>query len=149
MVSFVYFIQAGGRGPIKIGLSDNPRDRLSSLQVAHYVRLTLRAIYPGTHDDERAAHQEASAEHILGEWHRPVGAVPRLIVDARRRMRDLLNGTDASFYIKASLDAAGDVEQASKLFGMKERKLMDRIIMLGGLPRSGWRRRSYRRTAGT
>ncbi len=42
----IYFIQAGKNGPIKIGKSENPKERLSQLQTANYQKLILLWILP-------------------------------------------------------------------------------------------------------
>lgn len=71
---FVYFIAAGST-PIKIGVSDNPADRLSALQTAHYQQLHL--IYTIECRTRAAAFEVESAFHrwyeelnIRNEWFR-------------------------------------------------------------------------------
>lgn len=68
----VYFIQAGKRGPIKIGFTDgHPVDRLNYLQCGSAVQLTLLGCAPGTERDEKALHRRFSAHRIRGEWFKP------------------------------------------------------------------------------
>lgn len=69
---FVYFIAAGST-PIKIGVSDNPADRLSALQTAHYQQ--LRLLYTIECSSRQAAYALESAFHrwygeaqIRNEW---------------------------------------------------------------------------------
>jgi hypothetical protein len=40
---YIYFIQAGMNGPIKIGFSDNVPNRLAALQTSNYEKLHLLA----------------------------------------------------------------------------------------------------------
>lgn len=63
----VYFIQAVS-GPVKIGFSETPGNRLNALQAATHEQLTLIRTLGGTHADERWLHQYFSARHIRGEW---------------------------------------------------------------------------------
>lgn len=77
-VSWVYFIQAGEDGPIKIGVTAEPGDRLRILQSGHYEELRLLcAPYCGARGDtiEKRLHRGLSAYHIRGEWFRPARRV--------------------------------------------------------------------------
>lgn len=66
--SWVYFIRAGDDGPIKIGYSKAPDQRLSSLQTGHPSRLRLLATEPGDAVKEAALHQRFAATRKEGEW---------------------------------------------------------------------------------
>jgi hypothetical protein len=84
----VYFIQAGARGPIKIGLTSDVRRRLFSLQTASPQPLRLLGGIPGGQGLERALHRELAAHHIKGEWFRPAPEVRRFahlaaVIDGR------------------------------------------------------------------
>lgn len=68
---WVYFIQAGDSGPIKIGSSNSPTTRLSELQIGSALDLRLLRQLPGTADDERALHARFAAHRIRGEWFEP------------------------------------------------------------------------------
>lgn len=70
--TFVYFISAGS-GPIKIGLSDNPEQRLLDFQTSHYKKLHLLFVIECTTRTE--AYQLESAFHrwyadirLMNEW---------------------------------------------------------------------------------
>lgn len=69
--SFVYFIQQGRGGPIKIGVATDPRDRLASLQTATPFELRLLAAMPGSFPEEKVLHARFHAHHIRGEWFNP------------------------------------------------------------------------------
>lgn len=74
-MSFVYFIQAGYNGPIKIGVARDPAKRLCGLQVANAERLSLLGVLPGGFALEKALHAKLSADRIYGEWFEPTDAV--------------------------------------------------------------------------
>lgn len=68
---YVYFVQAGERGPIKVGSATHLRRRLSGLQTGHYEQLHLIASLrdpEGTF--EQAVHEYLADAHIRGEWFR-------------------------------------------------------------------------------
>ena len=69
----IYFIQAGKNGPIKIGQSDDPKERLNQLQTANPYELKILWLfdYDGGDWDEQAIHKEFRHELIRGEWFRP------------------------------------------------------------------------------
>jgi hypothetical protein len=69
----VYFIQAGGAGPIKIGATskDSPRHRLGDLQTAHYEELRLLGSITTQTSIEFALHDHFKHLRIRGEWFRP------------------------------------------------------------------------------
>jgi hypothetical protein len=68
---FVYFVQAGTAGPIKIGYARNVRARLDNLQVACPHRLYLLLVVPGTHDHEKRFHAIFAGRRLRGEWFSP------------------------------------------------------------------------------
>jgi hypothetical protein len=69
--SWVYFIQEGADGPIKIGYTGgNPRGRMAALQTGNAKPLNLLAWSPGTQDDEKALHERFALLRMVGEWFR-------------------------------------------------------------------------------
>ncbi|RKH11980.1 hypothetical protein D7X74_24480 [Corallococcus sp. CA047B] len=72
---WVYFIQQGKYGPIKIGWSRAPATRLVSLQTANPAPLTLLATVPGSRMTELQLHEQFAAYRMTGEWFRPVPAL--------------------------------------------------------------------------
>lgn len=65
---FVYFIQAGADGPIKIGVADDPEKRLNELQIGNHAELFLRARRPGGLELERELHARFWNTRVRGEW---------------------------------------------------------------------------------
>lgn len=84
---FVYFVQAGESGPIKIGLSDNPAGRVASLQTAHPECLRLLRVIPGNGKYERALHKRFAGLRLQGEWFKPDKTLLAYI-DARKQAKE-------------------------------------------------------------
>lgn len=70
-LQFVYFIQAGADGPIKIGVAHEPAMRLAALQTAHAYELFIRQAIAGGHDLEASLHERFAHLRLLGEWFAP------------------------------------------------------------------------------
>jgi hypothetical protein len=79
---FVYFIQVGQSGPIKIGSSFNPAGRLASLQGGHHDELHLIGVAEGGEAAERELHTKLADFHISREWFEP--AQPVLVEIGKR-----------------------------------------------------------------
>ncbi len=67
----IYFIQAGDDGPIKIGQSDNPEERMAQLQTANASELKLLWVYSGDDWSESDIHNQLTDHLIRGEWFSP------------------------------------------------------------------------------
>lgn len=67
---YVYFIQCGDAGPIKIGYSkhESAENRLTVAQVYNPFLLTLLCVMPGGRRKEAELHECFSKFQILGEW---------------------------------------------------------------------------------
>jgi hypothetical protein len=81
---FVYIIQAGDDGDVKIGWAVNPPDRLKNLQTGN--SLELRLLHFERIGSKRAAgrverwlHQEFEGHRIRGEWFRFTGSVRYMV----------------------------------------------------------------------
>lgn len=81
-MTYVYFIQAGVSGPVKIGRSAHPEGRLRFMQTANHERLTLLGFVPGGEEAERMWHGTFAHLCIAGEWFRPAEELLRAIFDA-------------------------------------------------------------------
>lgn len=68
---YIYFVQEGQDGPIKIGVAKQPADRVRQLQGANSRPLILRGVKTGFVKDERALHKKLDAFRIRGEWFSP------------------------------------------------------------------------------
>lgn len=68
---WVYFVQAGDAGPIKIGVATNPRSRLSSLQTSTAVPLHPLGVVIGGVAEEAVLHRRFGEFRLRGEWFMP------------------------------------------------------------------------------
>ena len=66
MRSVVYFIRDGEF--VKIGYSDNPKRRMSDLQMANPRKLEFLGSFPGGEADEQRLHMVFEQFHIRNEW---------------------------------------------------------------------------------
>ncbi len=66
--SFVYFIDTEDGRYVKIGLTRRLTVRLSTIQIGHPGRLTVRGCLVGDRAKERQLHQEFATSHVRGEW---------------------------------------------------------------------------------
>lgn len=73
--TWLYFIQAGESGPVKIGTSRDPRARLSNMQVNNHERLTLLAAARVLPETEGDVHEDLSLARLHGEWYMPTAQV--------------------------------------------------------------------------
>lgn len=66
--TFIYFIQSGDDGPIKIGFSNRPDRRAPELQTGNPRELLLRHVVPGDRAMEKQLHRRFEPALIRGEW---------------------------------------------------------------------------------
>jgi len=80
--SIVYYLHRPADGLIKIGTSTNHKTRFSKLRYEHGP-LRLLLAYPGTREEETAAHGAFAAAHVTGEWFRPELPLLRAVLRMR------------------------------------------------------------------
>jgi hypothetical protein len=70
MKGWIYFLQFGQEGPIKIGRSYNPVARTQDLDAVSPVELVLLGAFQSrnTLKAERELHDSLRRSHIRGEW---------------------------------------------------------------------------------
>lgn len=70
---FLYFIQVGDDGPIKIGIASDPASRVKTLQVGNHEHLRLLAYFEpiNAKDAEDSLHNHFRHLKIKGEWFKP------------------------------------------------------------------------------
>jgi hypothetical protein len=66
----IYFIQHEDDpdGPVKIGYSGDPEQRLSTLQIASHKKLVILGVIPGDISVEHRLHETFDAARLDGEW---------------------------------------------------------------------------------
>lgn len=79
--ALIYLIQSAENveAPVKLGVSEKPADRLSSLQCGHYERLQILAEFDGDSDTERQLHRILAPYRARGEWFRPAPIVVKIV----------------------------------------------------------------------
>jgi len=68
---FVYFLQRGPGGPVKIGYSIALKKRIRALQTASAEKLELLCALEGDWATEAAFHLQFKGERLKGEWFKP------------------------------------------------------------------------------
>lgn len=82
-MSFVYFIQAGESGNIKIGISRSVISRLRKMQTDMPEKLRLHLVIAGDLTTERNLHAELKDFRVHGEWFAPHPSVLKKIDDLK------------------------------------------------------------------
>jgi hypothetical protein len=65
---YIYFIESGAAGPIKIGFASSVEQRLMELQTGNPHVLTVLAAIPAMRVNEIDWHLRFAADRIRGEW---------------------------------------------------------------------------------
>ncbi len=68
----IYFILDTTARAVKVGISDNPRARLSALQTGNPNTLMLVEAFEGDYREEKRLHRDLAPSQIKGEWYRYV-----------------------------------------------------------------------------
>jgi hypothetical protein len=76
---FVYFLQRGAGGPVKIGYSTNLKKRISKLQTGCAEKLDLLCALEGDRLQETSLHSQFQTERLHGEWFRPEKVLAYLV----------------------------------------------------------------------
>lgn len=77
---WIYFIQAGVDGPIKIGVTNNVSARLATHQIGNHEELQVLCAIPSSGPGhERALHKSFARHHIRGEWFHPSPEILRIV----------------------------------------------------------------------
>ena len=75
----IYFIQAGFNGPIKVGHSVDPAERIRALATASPHELHVLCVAPGGSSVEAECHRAIRMHRVKGEWFHPHADVFELI----------------------------------------------------------------------
>jgi hypothetical protein len=70
--SFIYIVQAGDDGPIKVGWTTDVKARLSWLSTDCWMPIRLLVAFPGSRRLEHKLHTQLKDYRVAGEWFRPV-----------------------------------------------------------------------------
>lgn len=96
---FVYFIQAGEGGPIKIGTAISPEKRLKQHQTSSHDTLVLLGVRPGDCGLEAELHHRFCEHRLRGEWFAPHPAILQEIASSCTRSEKVVapEQQDANF----------------------------------------------------
>jgi hypothetical protein len=75
----VYFIRQKPSGPIKIGTTNDPENRLAALQTSTHIPLELLGVVRGGKELESRFHSVFAASRLRGEWFEPSRTLLRFI----------------------------------------------------------------------
>lgn len=146
----VYFIRrADGQGPVKIGCSDVPDERLYVFAAWHPYKLEVVAATPGGFDQENALHRYFDAARVHGEWFdltpelewiiaqvQETGVLPKIALDTR-------TGEIAGLYL-----AGQTLQQIGDRFGITRERARQILRDKAGIPSLGLREQHRRRANG-
>ena len=143
----IYFIQAGAKGPIKIGYtSNNIEQRMNDLQCASHKQLYLLGIMDGEMVDEKVLHEQFNEYKIRGEWFSPAMKIRAYIfkntsnselLDEEELEYNIEHGFDLDMllsnieekYIRKAMTISGNKKQdAAKTLGLSLRTLRYRCL---------------------
>ena len=94
----LYFIRSGQY--VKIGVADNPWERLGKFQVGSPVALELLAVAPGSFDEEAIYHSMFSQHRVRGEWYDASGPILEFIAAVREKYHEIQERPVFSLYTK-------------------------------------------------
>lgn len=83
--TFIYFLQAGVGGPIKIGRATDLQSRIDGIQTGNHEKLTLLVAVTGQRMSETDIHALFDHLRIHGEWFRPEADLLAFIEEVKAR----------------------------------------------------------------
>ena len=131
----VYFVRrADGVGPIKIGCSIQPKERLATLALWSPYKLELVAIAPGGFPDENALHWKFKNARMQGEW---FSDVPELldyvrVVQQTGKLPGLVGDEDRPAAMEAMLADGMKLADVAAYFGVSKARV--RQIVFDEIP---------------
>jgi len=84
LTGYIYFIQQGGDGPVKIGFTKDVENRMKNLQTANPKPLDLLVFYPGNEEMEKELHYRFDSIRVFGEWFEPYEKLFREVREQQR-----------------------------------------------------------------
>ena len=100
----IYFIRSGQY--VKIGVADNPWERLSNFQIASPEKIELLAVAPGSFDEEARHHSMFSKHHARGEWYHASEPILDFIYATREKYHEIQERPVISLYANDRAKAA-------------------------------------------
>lgn len=133
----VYFVQrADGIGPIKIGCSSEPEERISTFSLWSPYPLKMLAYVPGGFREENCLHWQFDEHRLHGEWFFPVPELLELVKYASKNGR--LPGSqerDRTQEIRMLYDAGETLKDIGDKFGVSRQRIEQIAREIGLKPR--------------
>lgn len=134
-MSYVYAIQAGSDGPIKIGRSLDVKKRRYALQISSPIPLSILCSFEESRCSERALHRQLAEYRLSGEWFQNH---PR-VLDALAAAKAKPLGEHREIY-SLRVAACGLTPAAIRERATKARLTINKLMEAAGLPNSTfWR----------
>lgn len=122
----VYFVQAGGAGPVKIGFAKSAHARLSKMQSDNPQKLRLVALFEGGLRDEQSLHERFAKHRMQGEWFAPevlesVDALPMARMSLARTQKErsaVKRDLGKPLTVKDVIHIAGGGSALARYFGI-------------------------------
>lgn len=86
---WVYFVQVGDTGPVKIGVTGDVARRMAELQTGCAWQLRLLAVAPAAPHTEAEMHAKFAPARFRGEWFVPAPEIVRFAAELRQRWMPL------------------------------------------------------------
>jgi hypothetical protein len=124
----IYFVQAEGGGPIKIGTTSCLTDRLRNLSAQHGMKLVVLGLMEGSYADEQVIHGRFGFLRRGGEWFDPD---PQLLDFIREEASPWDSQSERKIIgIRCSVEWADWVESMANGEGDTLAKLVERSLKL-------------------
>lgn len=139
----IYFMRrADGVGPVKIGCSKWPEQRLQALQIWSPEPLEIVAAVAGTFADETRLHREFAEHRLHGEWFeatpRVLSAIARIVATGQLPPP---RADDRVVRIMGAFEAGQTYEQIGADFGVSRQRIEQIVRKAGGTKRGRGRRK--------
>jgi hypothetical protein len=140
---FVYFMRrVDGTGPIKIGNTSAPQQRLREINLTCESELQILALAPGGFTAERAVHLKFASERIRGEWFSPSAELAEFIDKVEATGELPLLPEERREMVFAERYLAGDTYQRIANDHGLSRERVRQILRSHGVPSFGRRKKA-------
>src|SRR4030042_3547253 len=134
----IYFIQEGINGSIKIGFSNNPHKRLSTLQTSSSKSLYLIAVLEGDNTKEQELHNKFIEYRDRGEWFLPHTDILNFIDDnckkikTKNNIKTIINWIDVDEKLPSLKEICPSEDYIEDYGEVKNIELSDVVLVTSG-----------------
>lgn len=119
MTTYLYAIGIGTGGPVKIGISRDPKARLAQIQTSFPMRLVLIGTKASNVAAERAIHQLLGGARVSGEWFKRSPEVEQFLATLTPAVSEPPSLVDDPELLRAIIAAAAVRERACPVCAKK------------------------------